>query len=59
MDFLSPNIPSDQGTSSHRSSFQKEFAPHKSAVESVTYIADHLRTEEEDRQVNSINVISI
>ncbi|KAE9552232.1 hypothetical protein FO519_004541 [Halicephalobus sp. NKZ332] len=51
MDFLSPNIPLDQGTSSQRSSFQKEYAPHKSAVESVTYIADHLRTEEEDRQV--------
>uniref|UniRef100_A0AC34QGS3 Nicotinic acetylcholine receptor alpha subunit n=1 Tax=Panagrolaimus sp. JU765 TaxID=591449 RepID=A0AC34QGS3_9BILA len=51
MDFLSPNIPSEAGTSSHRSSFQREYTPLKSAVDSVTYIADCLRTEEEDRQV--------
>uniref|UniRef100_A0A7E4US16 Acetylcholine receptor subunit alpha-type unc-63 n=1 Tax=Panagrellus redivivus TaxID=6233 RepID=A0A7E4US16_PANRE len=52
MDFLSPNyLPSEQGSSSQRSSFQKDYNPMKSAVDSVTYIADHLRNEKEDQQV--------
>lgn len=56
MDFLSPNYRAsfcatkspDQASFT---SFQKEYTPVKSAVESVSYIADHLKNEEDDRQV--------
>ncbi|VDN58332.1 unnamed protein product [Dracunculus medinensis] len=56
MDFLSPNYSSSiSGTNvadqSSNTSFQKEFTPIKSAVDSVSYIADHLKNDEEDRQV--------
>lgn len=57
MDFLSPNYSSSiSGTNvadqSSNTSFQKEFTPIKSAVDSVSYIADHLKNDEEDRQVS-------
>jgi hypothetical protein len=55
MEFLSPNYlsarNSDQGSTSQRGSFQREYTPIRSAVDSVTYIADHLRNEEADQQV--------
>ena len=35
------------------SSFQRDVSPVRSAVESVAYIADHLRNEEEDKQVRA------
>jgi nicotinic acetylcholine receptor len=57
MDFLSPNYPNSnrnsyQDSTSQRSSFQREHTPMKSAVDSVTYIADHLRNDKEDQQVS-------
>ncbi|KHN70752.1 Acetylcholine receptor subunit alpha-type unc-63 [Toxocara canis] len=57
MDFLSPayrasfsgSKSQDQG--SFGSTFNKEYTPVRSAIESVTYIADHLKNEQDDNQV--------
>ncbi|MFH4973771.1 hypothetical protein AB6A40_000480 [Gnathostoma spinigerum] len=55
MDFLSPTYRSSFGTKSQDggsfASYQKEFTPVRSAVDSVSYIADHLKNEEGDQQV--------
>ncbi|TKR92628.1 hypothetical protein L596_007246 [Steinernema carpocapsae] len=63
IDYLSPHYGaggaggksvSDNGSYSFRgsfSNFQKEYTPVQSAVDSVTYIADHLKSEHDDRQV--------
>ncbi|CAD6184276.1 unnamed protein product [Caenorhabditis auriculariae] len=55
-DLLSPHFrPSFGGNSrpedSSFSSFQRNGSPVRSAVESVAYIADHLKNEEDDKQV--------
>lgn len=41
----------DQG--SFGSTFNKEYTPVRSAIESVTYIADHLKNEQDDSQVGT------
>ncbi|CAJ0578204.1 unnamed protein product, partial [Mesorhabditis spiculigera] len=54
MDFLSPNA-QRRTSSNERASFslprQREISPVRSAVESVAYIADSLKNEQEDKQV--------
>lgn len=39
------------GSQQSRSSFQHEQTPIRSAVDSVTYISDYFRKDEEDQQV--------
>uniref|UniRef100_A0A0N5AS18 Acetylcholine receptor subunit alpha-type unc-63 n=1 Tax=Syphacia muris TaxID=451379 RepID=A0A0N5AS18_9BILA len=56
IDFLSPHYRSSFcGTKSPDqtsfASFQKEYTPIQSAVDSVSYIADHFKNEDEDSQV--------
>jgi len=41
----------EQGSVSHRDSFTREQTPIRGAVDSVTYIAEHFRKEEDDQQV--------
>jgi hypothetical protein len=56
MDFLSPTYGAALGKSPDGgsfSSFQRENTPVRSAVESVCYIADHLKNAENDDQVSS------
>ncbi|RCN50786.1 Neurotransmitter-gated ion-channel transmembrane region, partial [Ancylostoma caninum] len=55
LDLLSPTFRTSFATGSAEetsySSFQREISPVRSAVESVAYIADHLKNEEDDKQV--------
>ena len=56
VELLSPTYRTSFATGSGEeasfSSYQRDVSPVRSAVESVAYIADHLRNEEEDRQVS-------
>ncbi|CAJ0592986.1 unnamed protein product [Cylicocyclus nassatus] len=55
LDLLTPTFRTSFATGSAEeasySSFQREVSPVRSAVESVAYIADHLKNEEDDKQV--------
>ena len=63
MDFLTPRYRSSFcGTKSPDqssfTSFQKEYTPVQSAVDSVSYIADHFKNEDDDSQVGPIRHIT-
>lgn len=55
LELLSPTFRTSFATGSAEdtsySSFQRDVSPVRSAVESVAYIADHLKNEEDDKQV--------
>ena len=44
------------GGSGSRDSFMREQSPLRSAVDSVTFIAEHFRREEEDQQVRRLKM---